>query len=139
MSFGWSAGDIAECVKLLIKIGKALKDSGGSIAEYQNAVGFLKGVETTVQGVENIIQNNPDLAFQDAFQEHAKNLMTALTHFKKKTEGYDASLGANARTSEAKKTWKKIKLALFGHIEELKSAVLYPQRVVNYLVGLQAL
>ena len=60
MSFGWSAGDIAECIKLLIKIGNALRETSGSTAEYQSAVDFLKGVETTVQGVETIIQNHQD-------------------------------------------------------------------------------
>jgi hypothetical protein len=52
MSFGWSIGNIAECITLLIKIGDALQDPGGSAAEYQSAVDFLKGVETTVLGVE---------------------------------------------------------------------------------------
>jgi hypothetical protein len=139
MSFGWSVGDIAECVMLLVKIGNALKDYGGSAAEYQSAVDFLKGLETTVLGVENILQNHPDLSFQAAFQEHATNLMTAVTHFRKKTEGYDTSLGANATTSGPKKAWKKIKLALFGHIKELKVAVSYPQSVVNNLIDLQVL
>ena len=139
MSFGWSAGDIAECVKLLIKIGTALKDSGGSTDEYQCAVEFLKGVETTVQGVENIIQNHPDLPFQDAFQQNVTNLITSVTHFRDKTKGYDTSLGANATTSETKKTWKKIKLTLVGHIAELKLAISYPQSVLNNLLVVQAL
>ncbi|RFU32931.1 hypothetical protein B7463_g3401, partial [Scytalidium lignicola] len=139
MSFGWSAGDIAECVKLLIKIRTALKDSGGSAAEYQSTVNFLKGVETTVKGVENILQNHPDLSFQIPFKQHVTELITVVTRFRKKTEGYDTSLGANATTSEAKKTWKKIKLALFGHIEELKSDISYPQSVVDNLIGLQTL
>jgi hypothetical protein len=139
MSFGWSAGDIAQCVQLLINIRKALKDSGGSAAEYQSAVDFLKGVEMTVQGVEDIFRNHPDLTFQTAFQEHANNLITAVTRFREKTKGYEASLGVNPTTSEAKKAWKKIKLALFGHIEELKSDILYPQSIVNNLISLQAL
>lgn len=139
MSFGWSASDIAECVKILIKVRKALKDSDGSVAEYQRAVDFLKGVETIVQGVEDISQNHPDLTFQTAFQEHAANLITAVTNFRRKTEGYDTSLGIHATTSEAKKAWKKIKLALFGHIEELKSDILYPQSIVDTLIGLQAM
>jgi hypothetical protein len=139
MSFGWSVGDIAECILLLIKVGNALKDSGGSAAEYQDAVEFLKGVETTVQGVETILQKDPDLSFQADFREHATTLMTAVTRFREKTEGYDTSLGVNATTSGAKKTWKKIKLLLFGHIEELKVAISYPQSVVNDLIGIQAL
>jgi hypothetical protein len=137
--FGWSAGDIAECVKILIKIGQALKESSGSTEEYRHAVDFLKGVETTVRGVEAIFLNHPDLTFQSAFQEHTTNLITAITHFRRKTEGYESSLGDNATTSRAKKAWKKIKLALFGYIEELKSDILYPQSIVNNLIGLQAL
>jgi hypothetical protein len=139
MSFGWSVGDIAECITLLIKIGKALHDPGGSVAEYHSTVDFLKGVETTVQGVENILQNHLDLSFQAAIQEHTTTLMTAVTHFRKKIAEYDNSLGANATTSVPKKTWKKIKLAIFGHIDELKVAVSYPQSVVNNLIDLQAL
>jgi len=101
MSFGWSVGDIAECITLLIKIGNALQDPGDSAAEYQSAVDFLKGVETTVLGVENILQNHPDLPFQTALQEHATNLMTAVTHFRKKIEGYDTSLRANRGISHS--------------------------------------
>jgi hypothetical protein len=71
MSFAGPTVDITGCIKFLIKIRSALKDSGGSADEYQSAVDFLKGVETTVQGVGNILQNHPDLAFQAAFQEHS--------------------------------------------------------------------
>jgi hypothetical protein len=139
MSFGWSAGDIAECVKLLIKIGQALKESGGSTDEYQHAVDFLKGVETTVRGVEAIFLNHPNLTFRPAFQEHTTTLTTAITHFRRKTEGYESSLGVNPTTTGAKKAWKKIKLALFEDIEQLKADISYPQSVVNDLIGLQAL
>jgi len=139
MSFRLSAGDITECVKLLTKIGTVLKDSRDSTAEYQSAVNFLKGVETTVQGVGNILENHQGLSFQAPFEEHATALLAAVTHFKEKTEGYDSSLGENATASEPKKTWKKVRLALFGHIEELKLAVTYPQSVVNDLIGLQGL
>ncbi|KAH7354999.1 hypothetical protein BKA65DRAFT_232501 [Rhexocercosporidium sp. MPI-PUGE-AT-0058] len=139
MSFGWSAGDIAECVKLLIKIGQALKESGGSTDEYQHAVDFLKGVETTVRGVEAIFLNHPNLTFRPAFQEHTTTLITAITHFRRKTEGYESSLGVNPTTTGAKKAWKKIKLALFEDIEQLKADISYPQSVVNDLIGLQAL
>lgn len=139
MSFGWSASDVAECVKILIKVGKALKDSGGSAAKYQSAISFLKGVETTVQGVEVIFRNQPGLTFEADFQEHGTNLIAAVTHFRKQTEGYDTSLGVNPTSSDLKKAWKKIKLALFIHIEELKLEILYPQSIVNDLIGLQNL
>lgn len=139
MSFGFSAGDIAECLKVLVKIGNALKDSGGSKAEYQDAVKFLKGVEATVQGVEVILQNHPDLKLRPTFEDNARNLFAAVTHFREKTERYDSSLGVNAMASKAKKVWKEIHLALFGHIKELEVAVSHPQNVLNGLIVLQVL
>lgn len=139
MSFGWSVGDIAECVKLFIKIGHALKDSNGSIAEYQEAVEFLKDVETTVQKVEAAFQDNPEFKHGPAFEDSARNLSAAVIRFRRKIEGYDKSLGINATDSGRKKALKKIKLALFVDIEELKGSVAHSQVVLNGLMALQVL
>jgi hypothetical protein len=102
-------------------------------------VDFLEGVERTVQGVQDILQNHPDLTYEPDFQTYATKLITAVIHFRRKTEEYDTSLGDNPTTSGAKKAWKKIKLALFERIEELKSEILYPQSIVNSLINLQVL
>ncbi|KAE8448977.1 hypothetical protein EG329_008773 [Mollisiaceae sp. DMI_Dod_QoI] len=154
MSFGWSVGDIAECVKLFIKIGHALKDSNGSIAEYQRsqfpdlslprtqareAVEFLKDVETTVQKVEAAFQDHPEFKHGPAFEDSARNLSAAVIRFRRKIEGYDKSLGINATDSGRKKALTKIKLALFVDIEELKGSVAHSQVVLNSLMALQVL
>jgi hypothetical protein len=51
MSFGWLAGDIALAIQLSCKITKALKESGGSAAAYQNAATVLEGVENILKGI----------------------------------------------------------------------------------------
>ena len=47
LSFGWSAGDIVsvEIVSTLVKVGKALEESGGATTDYQDAVNFLEGID----------------------------------------------------------------------------------------------
>jgi hypothetical protein len=45
MSVGWSAGDIASTIQFCCKITKALKESCGSAAKYQNAATVVEGVE----------------------------------------------------------------------------------------------
>ena len=45
MSFGWSAGDIVSVVSTLVKVGKALEESGGATTDYQDAVNFLEGID----------------------------------------------------------------------------------------------
>ena len=134
-----SAGNITDCVKLCFKLGKALKDSGGSIAKYQNAFELLQGMEKTVQGVKALLQKHPEAEFRDDLEKHAENLINAVTHFRDKIEGYDNSLGASATAPEFKKAYKKIKFALFGDIEELQDAVSHPQKVLSSLLQLQEL
>jgi hypothetical protein len=139
MSFGFSAGDIAECIKLFVKIGKALKESGGSAAEYQNAMEFLEGVERTVQIVERLLETHQDLPHRNDLEIYTTRLVSVVTHFREKMEGYETSLGANPTSSQVKKAWKKIKLELFGNVEKLRSDISYPHDVVNTLVALQSL
>jgi hypothetical protein len=52
MSFGWSAGDIASAIALLVKVGKALKNSDGAASEYQDTVEFLKSLVKTLESVQ---------------------------------------------------------------------------------------
>lgn len=139
MSFGWSASDISACIKLIIRIGKALNDSSGSELQFQTTVKFLNGVETTTQGLRTVLLKRPGLTSEPALREHADTLMQAVTRFRRKIEGYDTSLGERATSLAAKKAWKKIQLELFGHVEELRIEISHPQRVVNDLINLQAL
>jgi len=139
MSFGFSAGDIAQCIKLLVRIGKAIKDSDDSAAEYQSAVKFLEGVERTVQVVEGLLHNHQDLTYRNDLETLAIQLVTTVTQFREKTEGYETSLGVNPTTSWAKKARKRVQLNLFGDIDQLKSDVSYPQSNLNDLICVQVL
>lgn len=139
MSFGFSAGDIAECIKLLVKIGKALRESGGSAAEYQAAIKFLEGVERTVQVVEGLSEKDHDLTYRTDLEVYTTQVISAVTDFREKTQRYETSLGANPTASQVKKTWKKVKFELLENIEKLKSDILYPLRVLEFLTALESL
>jgi hypothetical protein len=43
----------------VVKVGKALKESGGAAAEYQDAVNFLEGVGKTLTGSKRFFRITP--------------------------------------------------------------------------------
>jgi hypothetical protein len=139
MSFGWSAGDIVAAIDTLITIGKALKESGGSATEFQNAIVFITGVGKTVTGIRTILQANPDLVWEADLAEQATNLKTAVEEFHKKVKKYDASLGIDTKRAKIKRIPKEIQFALVGHVNELRVEVTQPQQVLDVFINLQAL
>jgi hypothetical protein len=52
MAFGWSAGDIASALNLLLTVGKALKEACEASSEYENTHSFLTTLQTTLQHLQ---------------------------------------------------------------------------------------
>ncbi|TGO60692.1 hypothetical protein BCON_0033g00040 [Botryotinia convoluta] len=51
MSFGWSAGDIAQAISLIVKVVKALDDGSGAPDEYRKMAVFLENVNLTLKNL----------------------------------------------------------------------------------------
>lgn len=47
-AFGWFVGDLAQAVKAIYQVGKALKDTGGTSDDYQETEAFLRGLFNTL-------------------------------------------------------------------------------------------
>ncbi|TEY35220.1 hypothetical protein BOTCAL_0594g00040 [Botryotinia calthae] len=52
MSFGWSAGDIAQAISLIVKVVKALDDGSGAPDEYRKTAVFLESVNLTLKNLQ---------------------------------------------------------------------------------------
>ena len=89
MSFGWSVGDIVSAVNILVKVGKALKESGGAATEYQEAVKLHESVSKTLSGIGALLQEHPKLKWEPDLVEQGNNLKSALEKFEKKIGKYD--------------------------------------------------
>lgn len=50
-ALGWSVSDLTESIKLICKVCKALRDTGGASSDYQQTVAFLQGLATTLDSV----------------------------------------------------------------------------------------
>jgi hypothetical protein len=49
MSFGWSAGDIAQAITLIVKVAKALDSADGAAGDCREAVSFLQSLRHTLE------------------------------------------------------------------------------------------
>ena len=139
MSFGWSAGDIVSGISTLVKVAKALKETGGAASEYQEALSFLTSVEATLRGLETIVASNPDLTLNDEMVEQARLLKSALDDFRKKVDKYDLSLGSGSTRRKVRRIPREVQFALSEKIKELRTAIIQPQLVLDVCINLQTL
>jgi hypothetical protein len=141
MSFGWSVGDIALAVKAIVKVGKAVRESGGAASEYQDAVSFLTSIEKTLRGLETLLRENPNLKWEAELVEQGNNLRDAVTKFKDKIEKYEQSLGEDTERKKARRVPREIQFAVFvsDQVKELRVQVMQPQVILDNFIALQML
>jgi len=51
--FGWSAGDIATAVKVIVEVGEAFISTGGAATKYADALTFLESLRMTLELLES--------------------------------------------------------------------------------------
>jgi hypothetical protein len=91
--FGFSAGDIALAIQLLLKISNALKETGGASSEYQELLHFLRTSHLILQHLENIDISKLDTSSQNAIRAQAVTVMKPIQQFLKEVDIYATSLG----------------------------------------------
>ncbi|KAF8847161.1 hypothetical protein BDZ45DRAFT_733775 [Acephala macrosclerotiorum] len=139
MSFGWLAGDIVSGISTLVKVGKALRESGGAASEYRETIAFLTSVETTLRGLNTIVATNPDLTWKDELVEQAGLLKSAVDDFKTKVDKYDLSLGSASERKKARRILREVQFALSDKVKELRIVITQPQLVLDVFISLQTL
>lgn len=81
MSFGWSAGDVIAALGLLNQIRVALKDSGGSRAEYQDEIIFLDNLCLTLRTLRNIQPESLQPVVGENISRHVEHIGKSVTAF----------------------------------------------------------
>jgi hypothetical protein len=139
MSFGWSAGDIASVITLLVKIGSALKESGGAATDYQEAIDFLSSIEKSLNGIKKLLDENADLTWGSELNEQVVHVKAAVERFRAKIDKYELSLGADSSRSTARKIPRKVQFALMADVKDFRNAILQSQIILDGFVNLQIL
>lgn len=138
--FGWSAGDIATAIRLVVKVGKAFKASGGATCRYNDALGFLQSLKVTLDHVGK----HASRSSSDVYENDIVLQLDRITPHWKAFEAYllrfEQSLGPTSSRSSLAKAPRTIQYTLkdlSGEVERLKTAVAQPLQVINTLLSLQ--
>ena len=97
---------------LIRKISKALKETGGSSAEYQDTVIELKNLKLTLQHLEALEPTEDNLSHVNAIRGMALACQLPLRDFLGEIEKYEASLGAWSDRASIRGARRKVKWAV---------------------------
>jgi hypothetical protein len=111
MSFGWSAGDIAQAIAVIVKVVKVLDDANGAPADYKKAVTFLEGVKRTLQQLHFFSKLEKYPAYGDEIRRYVEQIEDPLGKFLLLINKYEPSLGRTGvsgrwRNIYGKLTWE---------------------------------
>jgi hypothetical protein len=96
MSFGWSAGDIAQAIVVIVKVVKALDDANGARDDFRKEITFLEGVKRTLQHLHFFTKLGKYPAYGDEIRRNVERIRSPLEKFLALINKYEPSLGHTA-------------------------------------------
>lgn len=142
IAFGWSAGDLASAVELIVKVAKAFKESGGATDRFQQTQNFLSGFRITTEHLKRYIESHPDGTYTHDLREQVQSIDAPWKAFQSYLEKYEKSLAEYSHRSRLGKAPRTIQYTineLAGEVSKLETAILNPQNVIGTLLSLQHL
>ena len=123
---------------LIRKISKALKETGGASAQYQDAVVELKGLKHALQHLEALEPTEDKVGHVNAIRGMALACKLSLQEFMTKLEKFELSLGPWTHRSAFAGAGRKTQWAVsFGQeVEKLRALVAAKQISINLLLAM---
>lgn len=142
MSFGWSVGDLTKAVEILFQVGKALRDSNGAAATYQEDSLFLESLAATLEKIKQSVQ---DGSLPKALEIQTKAIRDPVMEMQQKLSAkFQTALGRS--DSKGFKRFlgtgpKKVEYGLFvaEQVNELRSRIAIPLQDIQLNLGLHTL
>jgi hypothetical protein len=139
--FGWSLGDIAAAITVLVRVVTALREVGGAATDYQEVVSFLGLVVSTLRSIQ--IHNNDfrDTGHLADLSDQVNIIQQAVMSFIQTIRPYDKHLGPERKAGWYRGMPSKAKWALFiaKSARKMMERVNLPMTVINVNTGLQIL
>lgn len=137
MSFGWSAGDIASAIKLLVNIGKALKETFDDEAPHSGVISYLESLRTTLQYIEkhNGARIEP-VQFEDLC-EQCRCLKVSVMDFLDDAKRFEPALARKDVRSKILTAPRRLQwvCVMPGKIERLRREISGPILAINMALG----
>jgi hypothetical protein len=113
MSFGWSAGDIAQTVGLVIKVVKALDNTNGAAADYCEAVAFLVRLKHTLEPLQTFSALNLYPEYGDDIRQTVEKIKEPIDKFLSIAKKFESSLSTNAKSGFQHNVGRKVQWSFY--------------------------
>ena len=139
--FGWSTGDIVLAGKLIARVSKSLKESGGARDDYQQSIQFLSTLETTLTNIAAAGNVVPQTAAAAETVRQTETIVAALAPLLKDARQFETSLGAGSSRSRLSQTSARLKWSFrqAPAVTALQEKVSVPLASVNATISMQIL
>jgi hypothetical protein len=138
MAFGWSAGDIASALKLLLVVGKAVKEACSASSEYEDTHKFLTTLQATLQHLQAF--DTAIIRFEriEELREQCRLLRLPLRSFLTDVEKFEPFLVAGSKKRILSITPRRLQWALVmpGKVKQLRDQILAPMLSIGVIMGL---
>ena len=136
--FGFSAGDFAIAIGLIVRISKALRDAGGAAAEYRDILQDLQTLQQLLGLLERLRPANGSVSHINAIRGMALACRIPLLEFAEKIESYGAALGVGSSKGMSIRGVKKVQWAFIVDEEVAKFRGIIAAKVYNITLLLGA-
>lgn len=113
MSFGWSAGDIASAVTLLIEVVKSLDSANGATKDYRNSITFLKSLTNTLKLLKTFVEANLEVSYKDEICDAVDEIKAPVKEYLDLIVKYEDSLGEGVKEGYHRKIGRKLQWSFF--------------------------
>jgi hypothetical protein len=113
MSFGWSAGDIAQAIGLVIKVVKALDNTNGAAAEYREAVAFLRRLKHTLEPLQTFSALNLYSQYGDDIRQSVEKIKGPIEKFLSIAKNFESSLSTRAKSGFQHNMGRKVQWSFY--------------------------
>jgi hypothetical protein len=141
MSFGFSVGDFLAAATLIKKIVVCLKDSGGSVSEYQELMDELDGLRLALDKIEHLEGSAKRTEAVNSIKAAALSCKTVLQDFLPKLQTYDKSLDRGKTRGWAIDSNKKVKweLTMKTNVQNLRAYLQAHTSILNMRLSIEGL
>ena len=136
--FGFSAGDFAIVIGLIVRISKALRDSGGAAAESRDILQDLRTLQQLLGLLEPLRPADGSVSHINAVRGMALACHRPLQEFAKKFESYEPTLGVGSSKGIFIRGVKKVQWDVLAEEEVAKFRGIVAAKVHNITLLLGA-
>lgn len=136
MSFGWSAGDIAQAAKLIYNLIRALDTVDGAASNYREAVSFLHDLKRTLEPLQSFIAWQAYPTYGREIEEQVRHIKGPIEAFLAAAVKYEPSLGLRAKNGHHRHVFRKLQwhVVTSKKVLGLKSTIESHIRIIDTLL-----